>query len=152
MSYIVMVCYKRLYGNNAYGCYTVNVMRLRTFLAIAIVSLSFLIVPTTVYASERCGDVNTSYIPCDILPGKPSSIEKTEFWWLLGFLLDIAIGLVGVVAVGGIVWSAIMYATAADNTSQTQQAKEIIREVVIGLIVSICIYALLQYLIPGGIF
>lgn len=104
-----------------------------------------------VQASEKCGEVKTSYIKCSAA-SKPKTVEESSFWKLIEIILNILMGAVGIAAVGGIVWSGVLYASASDNESQTQQAKELIRNVVIGLVLFVSMYAILQYLIPGGIF
>ena len=101
-------------------------------------------------AESKCGGTKTSYLSCPT--GSNDTVEDSNFWKLLETALNILAGLVGIVAVGGIVYGAIMYASAQDNESQVQQAKDIIRGVVIGLVAFIGMYALLQYLLPGGIF
>ena len=59
---------------------------------------------------------------------------------------------VGIVAVGGIVYGAILYASAADNQAQVTKALEVIRNVVIGLVAYALMYVLIEFLIPGGLF
>jgi len=45
-----------------------------------------------------------------------------------------------------------MYASAEENASQVQKAKDLIRNVVIGLLAYGAMYLFLNFLIPGGIF
>ena len=59
---------------------------------------------------------------------------------------------VGVLGTLGIVISGIQYATAGDNEGQTIKAKGRILNVVIGLLLWAAMYAILQFLIPGGAF
>lgn len=107
--------------------------------------------PGAAYASETCGGAHTSYISCNA-PKKSDTIEGSSFWWLIQYVLGIAVSLVGIVAVAGIVWGSILYASAQGNEQQVERAKTIIRDVVIGLVLFILMYAILQYLLPGGIF
>lgn len=58
---------------------------------------------------------------------------------------------VGVLAVGGIVWGAILYTTAGGNQEKTKKAIEIIRNVVIGLLLYVFMFAIVNFLIPGGV-
>lgn len=97
-----------------------------------------------------CAGVKTSIINCDA-SGK-DGIENSGLWALLIIALNILAGLVGVVAVGGIVYGAIKYSSAQDNASQVQEAIGIIRNVVIGIVLFMGMYTILQALIPGGIF
>jgi hypothetical protein len=97
-----------------------------------------LISPDTVAAA--CNGYDTSILPCE------------DIWGILELTLTILTAGVGVLAVGGIIYGAILYSSAGDNSGQVQKAKEIIRNVVIGLIVFLGMYTFISFLIPGGIF
>ena len=99
---------------------------------------------------NKCAGVDVAILKCDASGGE--NVEDSGVWALLIIALNILAGLVGIVAVGGIVYGAIMYASAQDNASQVQEAIGIIRNVVIGLVLFLSMYALLQFLIPGGVF
>ena len=104
----------------------------------------------SVYAESNCAGVKTSYFSCPT--GSDSSVQDSNFWKFLETSLNILLGLVGILAVGGIVYGAIMYSSAQDNENQVGQAKGIIQGVVVGLVAFIAMYAFFQYLIPGGVF
>ena len=57
---------------------------------------------------------------------------------------------VGVLAVGGIVYGAVLYSSAGSSPEQIKKAREIITNVIIGLILYGLMYALVNFLIPGG--
>lgn len=59
---------------------------------------------------------------------------------------------VGIVVVIMIVWGGIQYTSARDNPQQAAQAKDHIRNAVFALIFYIFSVAILNYLIPGGLF
>lgn len=71
---------------------------------------------------------------------------------ILGIVLDVLTYGVGVLAVLGFVVVGIQYTTARDNEGQVAKAKERIGQIVIGLVIYALLYALLQFLIPGGVF
>ena len=104
---------------------------------------------TPVMAAD-CGGVETAYIDCGDGVDN-STVETSAIWRVLEIVLNIMIGGVAIAAVGGIVYAAIIYASAQDNASQVSQAKEMIRNVIIGLALFIAMWAGLQYLIPGGV-
>jgi hypothetical protein len=60
--------------------------------------------------------------------------------------------LVGVGVVGGIVYGGFLYLTAQDNSGQTQKGVTIIVNSVVALIVWVFAYALINFIIPGGLF
>lgn len=59
---------------------------------------------------------------------------------------------VGIVIVASIVYAGIQYSSSEGNPEQTQQAKDRIRNSVIGLAIYIFAFSLVQYLVPGGLF
>jgi hypothetical protein len=97
-----------------------------------------------------CGGVTTSIISCPQAGG--SNVQDSGVWGVLILILNIMTAGVGILGVGGIVYGAILYASAGDDSSQVSQAKDIIKNVVIGLLAFMGMYLLLNFLIPGGIF
>lgn len=67
------------------------------------------------------------------------------------FLNWMAAGVAAAVLVG-IVYGAIIYATAAGDESKAKHGIEIIRNAVIALILYALMWSFLQFLIPGGLF
>lgn len=73
-------------------------------------------------------------------------------WSLLLLVVQILTAGVGLVAIGGFVYAAILYTTAEGNAGQVTKAKETIFNVVVGLVLYALMWAFLQFLIPGGVF
>ena len=136
-------------------------------ISLIITTVVFCLFGMGLYASgayaATCGGVEVSVLNCDNQPGggggnnnggavNSDDIQNSGVWKLLELVLNVMSGLVLIVAIGGLVYAAIMYASAQDNAGQVQQAIENIRNVVIGIVLYILMYVLLQYLIPGGIF
>lgn len=67
-------------------------------------------------------------------------------------ILKVVSALAGIATVGGFVWGGILYITARANASQTEKAKNVMINSVIGLLLFIFMYAILQFLVPGGVF
>lgn len=63
----------------------------------------------------------------------------------------LAIG-VGIAVVGGIVWGSLWYTTANGNAGQAQQGISIIINSVIGLVLFLFMWAMINFLVPGGVF
>lgn len=93
----------------------------------------------------ECAGVKTSFVSC-----KGQGAEAVG-GVLKQIILIVSIG-VGIVAVGGVVYGAILYASARDSQAQTQKAITIISSVVIGLLLYVFMTAILNWLIPGGVF
>lgn len=110
--------------------------------------------PAAVQAGT-CGGVDVAFLECDRPEQRDvnsDDLDQSPLWTILEMVLAIMIGLVGIAAVGGLVYAAILYSSAQDNASQVQQAKDVIRNVIIGLAMFLFMWAGLEYLIPGGIF
>lgn len=70
---------------------------------------------------------------------------------ILVFIINILTGGVAVVAIGGIAYGGILYASAESNPEQTKKAISVITNVVIGLIAYSLMFVILNFLIPGGV-
>jgi len=82
------------------------------------------------------------------LPGSGS----TKLDSYLNTIVNLLSGLVGLVIVLSIIIAGIQYMTARDNASQVSAAKNRILMAVLAFFVFVMGYALLQWLIPGGVF
>lgn len=71
---------------------------------------------------------------------------------ILKWVLTIMTGLVGIAAVGGTIWAGIMYTSAGENAGQVKKAKEVIVDIVIGLVAYGLMFIALNWIIPGGVF
>ena len=101
-------------------------------------------------AANCCGDVETSIIGCEQTGG--DGVENSGVWGILLLAINILTAGIGVVAVAGIVYASILYASAGGNAEQTKKAMGIIGNIVIGVIAFAGMWALLNFLIPGGLF
>lgn len=93
----------------------------------------------------ECAGEKTDFLACDA-DGADAIIEILKL-----IILFASVG-VGVVAVGGIVYGAILYASAQDSQDQIRKAVVIIRGVLIGLFLYMFMVAILNFLVPGGVF
>jgi archaellum component FlaF (FlaF/FlaG flagellin family) len=59
---------------------------------------------------------------------------------------------VAILAIIGIIYAAVLYTSAGPNQEQVKKAKDMLRNVVIGIIAFALMAALLQWLVPGGVF
>ena len=93
----------------------------------------------------KCGDTATFFDwGCGSGDNEILSVLGTVLNWL-------AVG-VGVAVLIGIIVGAVMYATAGGNEAQAKNALGYIRNAIIALILYFGMYAIIQYLIPGGVF
>ena len=128
----------------------------QTIISLAVVfglGLLLFIAPEA-YAQTTCGEVETAIISCDIDEEDEVSgdVERSGVWVLLEMVITIMTAGVGVLAVGGIVYGAILYTSAGGNSEQVKKAMGIITNVVIGLLAFALMFVISNFLIPGGIF
>lgn len=94
----------------------------------------------------ECAGVQTNII---------TNCSETEPDKLIVEILKIGIqalsALIGVAAVGSIAWASVKYAKAEDNESDVKEAKDLIRNVIVGLIVYVLMIAIINWLVPGGV-
>jgi len=102
--------------------------------------------------TQCCGGAETSIISCDQNSSKPGSAKQSAVWSLLTMALKILTAGVGIAAVGGIVYGAILFASARDSAEQVKKAIGIITNVAIGIVAYGLMFLILNFLIPGGIF
>lgn len=100
--------------------------------------------------SQCCGKAETSLINCSNNPG--TDVQSNPIWSILLIIINIMTAGVGILAVAGITYGAVLYTTAEDKANQVRQAIDIITNVVIGLVAFALMWALLNFIIPGGVF
>lgn len=118
-------------------------------LLIPVVGLS---VAQPAFAAEKCGGVDTAIIKCDQKGGDNADVEETGLWGILILAINILTAGVGVLAVAGFVYGGILYTTSGGSPEQVKKARTVFTNVIIGVIAFGGMYALLNFIIPGGVF
>ena len=65
-------------------------------------------------------------------------------------VLTFASGLVGIAVVGGIIWGGIVYSTASGSPANTQKGRKIIGNAILGLVLYLLMFAIVQFLVPNS--
>lgn len=89
---------------------------------------------------------------CDSTKSGGNDAKSSGIFALLKWILNILTAVVGVAAVGTLVYAGIMYSSAGDDNSMVAKAKTIIRDTVIGIVAYGLMVVLLNWIIPGGVF
>lgn len=95
---------------------------------------------------NNCGTTKTQLVSCGNAQTGVGTINS-----LISIGITVLSVMIGVVAVGGLAYAAILYASARDDQSQVSNARTIIRNIVIGIILYVFTIALINWLIPGGV-
>ena len=101
--------------------------------------------------NNGCG-ADTAILKCDNVDVSKDGVENSGVWSLLLTAINILTAGIGLAVVGGIIYASILYTTAGGNAEQTKKALEFIRNVVIGLLAYALMFAILNFIIPGGLF
>lgn len=116
--------------------------------------ITFFATPLTVFAADEipnsCGGTPTSIITCD--QNGEGDYKNSGLWGVLLLVINILTAGVGALAVAGIVYGSILYTSAGGNQEQVKKAITVFTNVVIGVIAFAGMWALLNFLIPGGVF
>ena len=95
--------------------------------------------------SNYDGTVDTTFF------GKIKGDDKgCSVFMVLNFIIEILTYGIGITAVIGISVFGIMYLTAGGDVGKTTKAKKRIYEIIIGLAIYAVLWALLNFLLPGG--
>ena len=140
-------------------------------ICLAIIGATLFVVPPVAYAEKNCPVKDAKGVVIRTAPyccgtdskGQPleTSIDfdcdkgagggaNTVTSLLLTIINFLAVG-VGIAVVGGIVFGALRYTSADGNAAQAQQGITFIVNSVLGLILFIFMYAIINYLVPGGL-
>lgn len=135
---------------------------------------AFAISPPTNAAT--CGGQETSILSCDqsgggTCPGgilmtadevkagskcadgsNPEVVQDSGVWGILLVAINILTAGVGILAVAGIIYGSILYTSSGGNPENTKKAMTFITNTVIGIIAYGAMFALLNFIIPGGLF
>jgi hypothetical protein len=106
---------------------------------------------STVSAAGKCGGVDTAIISCE-QEGGEGPVENTGLWGLLILAVNILTAGVGVLALVGFVYGAILYTSAGGSPEQIKKARTVFTNVVIGVVAFGGMFTLLNFIVPGGVF
>ena len=92
-------------------------------------------------------------VPVSILTNCAADDGKgSGIFCILNIILQVLTYGVGIAATIGIVIFGIQYATARDDAGQLARAKSRIIQILIGLFIYASMWAILNFLLPGGLF
>ena len=90
-------------------------------------------------------EVAKTEVSTSILPG------NWNIWDILNYVLVTMTAGVVIAAIGSVVVAGVLYTSAGSNSSQVQKAKTMITNTIIGVLAYAVMWAILEWLIPGGV-
>ena len=85
-------------------------------------------------------EVKTSILP-----------SEWNIWDILNYVPVTMTAGVVIAAIGSVVVAGVLYTSAGSNSSQVQKAKTMITNTIIGVLAYAVMWAILEWLIPGGV-
>ena len=121
----------------------------KVFIVISIVCLCFLFSHCFVNSvfADSDGNVETIFFGNFKDDGQGCGV-----YMILNYAIDFLTFGIGIAAIFGITLSGITYLTAGGNEEKTTKAKRRISEIVIGLVVYVALWSILNLFLPGGVF
>lgn len=92
----------------------------------------------------HCGDARVNLLGCG-----EGTKGADAFTAILKIIIIVLTVLVGIAAVGGLAYAALTYARAEDNSGTVSEAKTLIRNIVIGIVLYGFLIAIVTWLVPG---
>jgi hypothetical protein len=124
------------------------------FVGLIVATPSFAAKVTDCTAANGSPGVKTSLgingVTC--VPVGGTTLETNPIMIYAFGILKILAGLVGLAAVGGFLWGGVLYITARANAGQVEKAKLVMINAVLGILLFVFMYAILNFIIPGGFF
>lgn len=118
---------------------------------LAFSSLVTLAAPTFAETNNGC-ETDTAIIKCNNVDTSKGGVVNTGLWSILLTVINIMTVGVGVLALAGIVYGGILYTSSGGSPEQVKKARTVFTNVVIGVIAFGGMYALLNFIVPGGVF
>lgn len=95
---------------------------------------------------SHCGEARVNILVCGNGKGNEALTN------ILRIVLMVLTLLVGIAAVAGLALASIKYANAGDNSGTVSEAKDMIRNIVIGILLYGFLVAIVNWLVPGVVF
>lgn len=109
--------------------------------------LPILLIPASAYAGVTAGLTNAKNNLGDIGKGADVSATGKDFPLLLGKIINVLLGVMGIILVVYIVIAGITYMTAAGDNDKVKKAKAMIQTSVIGIIIIVSAYSIATFVI-----
>jgi hypothetical protein len=126
-----------------------NILLAGVFL-VSCLSFAGMATQQTAYAGKKCGKGKAT-ITTKLDLGCTRAHKNPIIDMVFGLIRFLSVG-VGLVVIASVVYSGIMYSVSQGNPEKTAQAKSQIQTAIIALIFYLFIFAIVQFLVPGGLF
>ena len=122
---------------------------LSSIFLLSLVSVAF--TGTFVNAQNSCGGIETSIISCANDGGSTANVKDSAVWQILRVAINILTGGVMIAALGGLIYASVLYTSSGANPETRKKSMTIMTNIVIGIVTYALMWALLNFILPGGI-
>lgn len=125
---------------------------MKRFIVASLIAISAIV--ALPLANSSVGALECTILPADVCSSAESDGtegEGSSIFKILIIVVKVLTAAVGVVAVGALVYAGIMYASAGGDGNQVAEAKKLIRNTIIGIVVFGLMATAINWLVPGGL-
>jgi len=97
-------------------------------------------------SASNCGSTKTQIVSCGDAQTGTGTINS-----MISMIISVMTVLIGVIATGGLAYAAIIYASAGDDQSKVSEARVIIRNVIVGLVLYGLTIGIISWLLPSNV-
>jgi hypothetical protein len=97
------------------------------------------------HVTTQCGEARVNILSCGTERGGVALNN------VLKIIISALSVIVAIAAVGGLAWASVLYAKAGDNEGNVSEAKTLIRNVIIGILLYVFLVAIVGWLVPGSV-
>lgn len=97
--------------------------------------------------------VECSILPQSICDAADSKDQNNNgIMMILKWVIRTLTALIGVVAVGMFIFAGVIYSSASGDSSKVSKAKNLMFETILGLLLYMTMFFIINWLVPGGVF
>ncbi len=108
--------------------------------------LSVALVGPTQTVQAQCSSPDD---PLGLDCGAASGLNPTDPRVVVGRIINVALGLLGMISVGLIVYAGFLWMTGGGNTEQVEKARKILTAAVIGLVIILSAFSISKYVLKN---
>lgn len=119
---------------------------------LAFISMTLIALTPIVARAASCTDSDGQTIETSVIDCNSVNSGRGIIWDILVVFINFLSAGVGIAVVAGIVFGAVTYASAGGSAEQAKKGITFVTNAVIALVLYIFMYAIINFLVPGGLF
>ena len=116
---------------------------------LGVVAMGLQAAPTFAAGKVRCPDGSNVNNLTDCKGIKEHNLNSNDLMWILNIIINVVIGIIGFVAVMVIILGGVQYTTSAGDSGKVKKAKDTIMYGIIGLVVALMAYSIVNFILSN---